>query len=243
MRQTEAPFRGSRFLMVAAALVIVVAGLRAIKAIALPFIIAIFLSVLSAPLVAWLERRRVPRFLSVVTAVLANVAVAVAIVVAVGGSIRAFTESAPEYQQRLEREVREGLVWLEDKGFALDTAELIWLRELLKEIEEESPESVLSEVSDLTPPEPQPSPATSPGDPPTGDPSSESPNLIDIRAIVEMVISGFLAFAGTALKGLADLLTMTLLIFIMMVFILFEVKVFPESCSAPSAGSRRICLG
>ncbi len=229
MEATEAPYRGSRFLMVAAALVIVVAGLRAIKAIALPFIIAVLLSVLSAPLVAWLERHRVPRFLSVLAAVLANVAVAVAIVFAVGGSLRAFTESVPEYQQRLEGEVREGLEWLENKGFALDTAELVWLQELLESIDEDSSEVALSEVSDTAAPETQESaPATSPaGDPRNGDPRNGSPNLIDIRTIVDVVISGFLAFVGTALRGVAEILTMTLLIFIMMVFILFEAGGLP----------------
>ncbi len=233
MREAEAPYRGSRFLMVAAALVIVVAGLRAIKAIALPFIIAVFLSVLSAPLVAWLQRRRVPRVLSVLAAVLTNIAVAVAIVFAVGGSIRAFTESLPEYQQRLEGEVRQGLEWLENKGFALDTAELVWLRELLKEIEEESPEIALSEVSGPAPAGPQGTATeTSPvdpgnGAPPNGEPRDGSPNLIDIRAIVDVVLDGFLALVGTTLRGLADLLTMTFLIFIMMVFILFEAGGLP----------------
>ncbi len=239
MEAAEAPYRGSRFLMVAAALVIVVAGLKAIKAIALPFIIAVLLSVLSAPLVAWLERHRVPRFLSVLAAVLANVAVAVAIVLAVGGSLQAFTESIPQYQQRLEGEVREGLEWLENKGFALDTAELVWLQELLESIDEDSSEVALSEVSDTAAPETQDSaPATPPagdprngdprnGDPRNGDPANGSPNLIDIRAIVDVVVSGFLAFVGTALRGVAEILTMTLLIFIMMVFILFEAGGLP----------------
>ena len=41
--------RGARFLLVAASLVLVVGGMRAIKPIALPILVAIFLSILSAP--------------------------------------------------------------------------------------------------------------------------------------------------------------------------------------------------
>jgi len=80
MSEPEAQFRGSRLLMVTASLVIVVAGLRAIKSIAIPFVIATFLAVISAPLVTWLERHRFPRLLAVVAAVLANIAAVLVIV-------------------------------------------------------------------------------------------------------------------------------------------------------------------
>lgn len=223
MRDAEAQYRGSRFLMVSAALVIVVAGLRAIKAIALPFVIAVLLSVLCAPLVTWLLRHRVPRFLAVLAAVLTNLAVVVAIVILVGGSIRALSESVPQYQQRLEREVREGLEWLENRGFALDTTEIVWLRELLNQIDEEASEVALPEISEpaLEPQEPPPAP-------PAPAPRNGSPNLINIRAIVDVIIDSFLALVGTTLRGLADLMTMTFLIFIMMIFILFEASWLPR---------------
>lgn len=212
-----ARFHGSQFLMMAAALVIVVAGLRAIKTIALPFVIAILLSVLNAPLVAWLMRHRVPRALSVIAAVLTNIAVLLTMVLVVGGSIAAFTNSLPDYQQRIEREIREGMEWLDERGFVLDTGELYWLRELLEEIGEESPETAEEPASAL-PDEPEPE---------DGDPLPE-PSPIDIRGLVNVAINGLLAFAGTTLRGVAELTAMTLLIFIMMVFLLFEASGLPR---------------
>ena len=50
---------GIRFLVAAAALVVVVAGLRAAAQVILPFLVAVFLAVVSVPLMGWLQRRRV----------------------------------------------------------------------------------------------------------------------------------------------------------------------------------------
>lgn len=219
-------FLGGRFLIVSASLVIVVAGLRAIKPIALPLVIAILLSVLSAPLVAWLARHKVPQFLSVIAAVLANIAVVLVMMMVVSGSIKAFLVSIPEYQQRLEGEVRSGLDWLESRGIEL-SAELIWLQEYLREEQVELP------------PEPAPSPEPSADErvasPDRGSPrprgpaeNRTSPNVIDTRALVDVLIDGTLSFFGIAIRSLAELATMALLIFLMMIFILSEAAGLPR---------------
>ncbi len=198
--------------MVTASLVIVVAGLRAVKPIAIPFVIATFLAVISTPLVAWLEQRRFPRALAVITAVLTNIAAVLVIVTLVGGSIGAFTDSIPRYRQSLETEVREGLDWLESKGFAL-TDELEWLQEYLKESAEPATEGG----------EPGALPVTE------GEGEDEtSPNAIDIRGLVDAVIGGVLSFVGSALRGLAELATMAVMIVFMTFFILLEAAGLPK---------------
>ncbi|HWV57217.1 MAG TPA: hypothetical protein VNZ57_07075, partial [Longimicrobiales bacterium] len=63
---------GARFLLVAAALVVVVFGLRAASAIFVPFLIALFLAMLNLPLLNWLRRWRVPLPLAVLATVLVN---------------------------------------------------------------------------------------------------------------------------------------------------------------------------
>lgn len=211
MSEPEAQFRGSRLLIVTASLVVVVAGLRAIKPIAIPFVIATFLAVISTPWVTWLEQRRFPRALAVVTAVFANIAAVLLIMTLLGGSIGAFTDSIPRYRQSLEKEAREGLAWLESKGFAL-TEELEWLQQYLKE-----PEDPVTEDG-----EPEALP------PPESDAGEASPNTIDIRGLVDVVIGGVLSFVGSALRSLAELATMTVLIVFMTFFILLEAAGLPK---------------
>ena len=56
-RETE---RGARFLVVAASLIVVVAGLRSASQLILPFLTAVFLAVVSLPVMGWLQRRKLP---------------------------------------------------------------------------------------------------------------------------------------------------------------------------------------
>lgn len=222
MQEPVTQFRGANFLIVAAALVIVVAGLRAVKAIALPLVIAVFLAVLSTPLVTWLLRHRVPKLLSVAAAMLANVAVVVAMVFLVGGSVRALADSVPGYQKRLELEVRDGLEWLDRRGVRFETARLGWLEELLRRTEEAA-------LDELDEPDELPAAgdeAVGPGSEPEA--TAPTPGLIDIGGLVDAVIGTVVAFITTTLRGLAEFMTMTLLIFILLVFMLFEATALPR---------------
>ena len=66
---------GIRFLVAAACLVVVVAGLRSAAPLILPFLVAVFLAIVSMPLMGWLQRWRVPRPLAVLGTVLTAVAI------------------------------------------------------------------------------------------------------------------------------------------------------------------------
>lgn len=194
--------RGARFLMVTASLVIVVAGLREIKPIALPLVVAIFLSVLSAPLLDWLTRRGVPRLIGVLATVLANVAVIAAMLLLVGSSLSAFANSWPEYRQRFEAKGRSTVEWLEKHG--INTRELDWLRG-------PPPVRGIGEILDEAPAAP---------DAAEGDVETALGPSIALDSIFDLVTS--------TVRGVASLFTMGLLIFLMMVFILFETASLPR---------------
>lgn len=93
---------GMRFLVAAASLVVVVAGLRAAADVILPFLIAAFLAVVSVPLSGWLQRHRVPRPLAVLTTVLTAVGILFVLGLVVGRSVTQFRSVLPRYQRRLE---------------------------------------------------------------------------------------------------------------------------------------------
>lgn len=132
MSPNEPPFSvslfrnpGARFLLVAASLVVVVAGIRAAGQILLPIFVATFLSILSSPILLWLCKRRVPRFLAVVLTVLANMAGVAILVLLVSGSVNSFSRSLPRYQSGLEHLATTTVDWLDRHG--LDTSDLTWL--------------------------------------------------------------------------------------------------------------------
>ena len=111
---------GTRFLIGAACLVVVIAGLRAAATVVLPFLVAVFLAVVSVPLMRWLERRKVPRPLAVLGTVLSAVGVIVLLGLVVGQTVGEFTAAAPGYQARLQDLTDSVVVLLDDAGVPVE---------------------------------------------------------------------------------------------------------------------------
>jgi AI-2 transport protein TqsA len=91
---------GARFLLLAACLVVVVAGLRAGAPILVPFALALFIAVLTLPILLWLRRKSVPGPLAVLAAVLVDVAVFGLIILLAIQSFGDFQDRYPRYRSR-----------------------------------------------------------------------------------------------------------------------------------------------
>ncbi len=126
--QTRYQGPGARFLLVAASLVVVVAGLRAASAILLPLLVSLLLAILSLPLMVWLQGKRVPTSLAVLCTIVADVAILAGLILVVGQSVNQFADVMPSYQDRLQELLRTSLAWLDARGIAIggtETLELI----------------------------------------------------------------------------------------------------------------------
>ena len=122
MSDTRSGFTGAglQFLVAAACLIVIVAGLRAAAPLVLPFLIAVFLAVVSVPLIGQLERWRVPRPLAVLGAVLLAVAAIGVLALLVGRSVNDFGAAAPRYQERLQALLDTALVLGGDLGLPIE---------------------------------------------------------------------------------------------------------------------------
>ncbi len=107
---------GARFLFVAAAVVIVVAGIKAAAPLLVPFFIALFIAAVSLPVAHWLESRGVPKTLAVLVTILADVVVLIGVAALLGTSIKDFTSEAPRYQRILTQRAADLLQWVRDRG-------------------------------------------------------------------------------------------------------------------------------
>ena len=108
-----------RVLVVAACVVVLVGGLRAASAIIAPFLIALFVAILSLPVLFWL-RRRVPVLVAVLGTILLDMAVLVAAGYLVGNTANQLASDMDAYQDRLVALVDGGVGWLEDRGLELE---------------------------------------------------------------------------------------------------------------------------
>jgi AI-2 transport protein TqsA len=91
----------------AAALVIVIAGAKAAGSVVVPFLVAVFLAIICAPISGWLVRHRVPNVLAVMIVLIGLLALASAAGAVFAGSINEFTAVAPRYQARLTEMARD----------------------------------------------------------------------------------------------------------------------------------------
>jgi predicted PurR-regulated permease PerM len=91
----------ARFLLLLAAFVIVVAGMRAAESLLVPFLLSLFIAIIVTPLLSWLNSRGMPNVISILLIVSLIVVFGFVIGAIVGSSINSFRADIPEYQQRL----------------------------------------------------------------------------------------------------------------------------------------------
>jgi AI-2 transport protein TqsA len=123
----EARTVGPRVLITLAAIVIILAGLRAAGTVAVPFLLSVFIAILTAPAVIALKKHRVPEFIAVTLVIICVVIVLAGLVIVLGGSVNGFIEASPRYQERLDV-LFEGLLdGLEPYGIGVSRSEIMSL--------------------------------------------------------------------------------------------------------------------
>lgn len=88
-------------LVTAAALVVVVAALKIARPVLVPLVVSAFLATLTAPLVLYLQKRKVPALIGVPLVILMTLAFVAGLTGLVVGSLNEFIKAAPEYQAHL----------------------------------------------------------------------------------------------------------------------------------------------
>jgi len=109
----------SRALIVSAALVIVIAGMRYAAPLLVPFLLAVFIAVISYPLMCKLQNKGLPKGLALTLVMLLVIFIGLGLTFLVGSSITDFSQTLPEYQQRITAEWGDALLWLNDHGISV----------------------------------------------------------------------------------------------------------------------------
>lgn len=110
---------GLRFLVIAAALVIIIGGINQAQSVLVSFLFAVFLAILGTPPVLWLERKRIPSIVAVLIVVAGMIIVLLIVGGFVGTSLNNFLDALPSYQQRIQEQVSALKALLATKGFRL----------------------------------------------------------------------------------------------------------------------------
>jgi len=114
----------ARGLLVAAAFVVVVAGIKLAETLLVPFLLSVFIALIFSPLLAWLRKKKVPSGLAIFLIISLVLLVGWLIGILVGSSINDFRQNLPEYQTRLQ-EMSGGLLhWLSDRGMTFNMEQM-----------------------------------------------------------------------------------------------------------------------
>jgi len=112
----ERTLLASNIMLTSAAAVIVIAGVKSAATMLVPFLLATFIAVVSAPLVRWLTNRRIPEVLSVLLLLSGFILIGTLLATFVGSTLNDFYKDVPVYEQQLGSLVQDGVIWLRSLG-------------------------------------------------------------------------------------------------------------------------------
>jgi AI-2 transport protein TqsA len=127
--QTDNPVKGTAkprvpVILIMAGFVIVVAGMKAASSLLVPFFMAVFIAVICAPPLFWLQRKGVPKVMALVLILVAILVVGVLFGALIGPSLNDFLTSLPGYQERLSTHIGTLMGWLRGKGVNIPEEEV-----------------------------------------------------------------------------------------------------------------------
>ena len=109
----------SRILIISAALVVVIAGMKNAAPMLVPFLLSVFIAVISFPLMSRLQQSGMPKALALTIVMSLVVLIATAMTVLIGTSITDFSQMMPTYQSKISAEWHNVLVWLSSQGISV----------------------------------------------------------------------------------------------------------------------------
>jgi predicted PurR-regulated permease PerM len=112
-------------MLLAAAFVILVAGMKAAQPLLVPFLLALFIAVMATPPLFYLTSKGVPNWLALSIVVAGIILCGILLGWMIGGSLDDFKANLPKYQERLAEQSRGLFLWLQNSGIKLSEEALL----------------------------------------------------------------------------------------------------------------------
>jgi AI-2 transport protein TqsA len=99
-----------------AALIIIFAGVIYAKSIITPFLLALFISIICAQPISWLEKKRIPRWLALIIVIIGLLVLFTGFGFLIGGTLSSFSSNLSKYESTLTTINNSFLQFLNEKG-------------------------------------------------------------------------------------------------------------------------------
>ncbi|MBW2193133.1 MAG: AI-2E family transporter, partial [Deltaproteobacteria bacterium] len=120
MEKTGKKAKASEITVTVAAIVVVIAGMRAAVDILVPFLLAGFIAIVSAPLMFWMKRKGLPTWISLCIVIIGIIVFGILLAGVVGSSVTDFSRDLPVYEAKMRQQITATTDWLEKLG--MDTS-------------------------------------------------------------------------------------------------------------------------
>ncbi len=94
-----------RLFICLAALVIILAGIKASQQLVVPFLLSLFIAIVCQPVIGFLEKFKIPKVLAVIMVVLVIMTLGFSLASLVGQSLNSFSQDLPQYKEKLQGEI------------------------------------------------------------------------------------------------------------------------------------------
>jgi AI-2 transport protein TqsA len=102
-----------------AALIIIFAGVIYAKSIITPFLLALFISIICAQPLTWLEKRRIPRWLALIIVIFGLIVLFSGFTYLIGGTVSSFSGNLSQYESTLTTISNSFVQFLNEKGIKI----------------------------------------------------------------------------------------------------------------------------
>jgi predicted PurR-regulated permease PerM len=107
-----------------AALIIIFAGVIYAKSIITPFLLALFISIICAQPISWLEKNRIPRWLALIIVILGLIVLFSGFTFMIGGTVSSFSGNLSKYESTLTTISNSFIQYLNEQGLKIPKDEI-----------------------------------------------------------------------------------------------------------------------
>lgn len=119
MTTHQAPI--AKFLILFAAFVIVISGLKMASSLVVPFLLAVFIAMIVSPLLQWLKARSMPNAVAILLIILLILSIGLILGAVIGSSVDSFRQDIPVYSAKLAIMTEAVQQSLAQRGIQIDT--------------------------------------------------------------------------------------------------------------------------
>lgn len=107
-----------------ASFVIIVAGMKAAASLFVPFLLALFLAIISAPAMLWLQQKGIPPIVSILIVTVILLVTGMILGSILARSIPPLVQSLPQYSEKIQQQTMDLAAWVQSKGIHLDSEQI-----------------------------------------------------------------------------------------------------------------------